>query len=343
MKPGTARTEPRLEETKRIARVLRLLHLLQSQPGQWTRAALAGEFEISERMLDNDLQLLRHGLGCTLRRSHAGYVMDSGPAVHALRLSVPEALALALAAQHVRDARIIDAAPLASALTCIEEALPSAIVPYLRRAGLALAPSIQGPVRSHGGIVAILERAIVERRKIRMTYSSASRANAITERVVAPYRLMPYERSFQLIGQDERRHAIRMFKVDRIQRCETMHDTFVEPSDFDVDKYLGDTWGVLRGEASAAEEVVLWFSARAAAWVRDEQWHSSQRIEVLADGGLVMRFHCAVTNELMRWVLSFGAHVRVEGPAMLRAWLVQEATRLLAMNAMPSEGSSDEI
>lgn len=332
MTSRSTRNEPRLEETKRITRVLRLLHLLQSQPRQWTRAALSREFEISERMLDNDLQILRHGLGCDLHRTHSGYFIESGPVIRALRLSVPEALALALAAQHARDTRIVDAAPLASALASIEEALPATIVPYLRRAGHALAPSIQGPIESHGSTIAVLEQAIVEHRKIQMTYVSAHRDNALTERTVAPYRLMPYERSLQLIGHDDLRHTIRMFKVDRIQHCEITRESFVEPSDFDVDRYLGDTWGVLRGEGSTVEDVVLRFSARAAAWVRDEQRHSSQRIAVLDDGGIEMRFHCVITNELMRWVLSFGTEVGVREPVTLREWLIREAAQLLARN-----------
>ncbi len=333
MQAETARGEPRLEETKRVARVLRLLHLLQSQPRQWTRAALSIEFDVSERMLDNDLQLIRHGLGCVLKRSHGGYFIESGPVIHALRLSVPEALALTLSAQHARDAQIIDAVVLAGALAHIEEALPSTIVPYLRRAGTTLAPSIQGPIRSRAATVAVLERAIVDRRKVELTYVSASRNNAVTERMVAPYRLMPYERSYQLIGYDDLRHEVRMFKVDRIQRCQITTESFAEPSDFDVGKYLGDTWGVLRGEALAAEEVILRFSIRAAAWVRDEQWHRSQQVEVLTDGGLVMSFHCAITNELMRWVLSFGAEVDVKQPSKLRQWLLQEARRIVTMDA----------
>jgi HTH domain len=55
------RTGPRrLEETKRIGRVLRILRLIDAQPRQWTRARLADELEVSERAIDNDLQLIRH-------------------------------------------------------------------------------------------------------------------------------------------------------------------------------------------------------------------------------------------------------------------------------------------
>ena len=45
-----------------IARVLRIIQLIGSYPRQWSRTRLAAEFEVSYRMIDNDLQLIRHAL-----------------------------------------------------------------------------------------------------------------------------------------------------------------------------------------------------------------------------------------------------------------------------------------
>jgi predicted DNA-binding transcriptional regulator YafY len=44
---------------RRLARVLRILMLIQRQPGKWSRKQLAERYGVSERMLDKDLQLLR--------------------------------------------------------------------------------------------------------------------------------------------------------------------------------------------------------------------------------------------------------------------------------------------
>lgn len=55
------RNEPRLEETKRVARVLRIVQLISAQPRAWTRRRLGDEFELSARQIDYDLELIRHG------------------------------------------------------------------------------------------------------------------------------------------------------------------------------------------------------------------------------------------------------------------------------------------
>ena len=71
--------------------------------------------------------------------------------------------------------------------------------------------------------------------------------------------------------------------------------------------------------------MALEFSAEAAAWASDEVWHHSQTIDEHQDGALTMRFCCAITNELVRWVLSYGARVEVLEPEELRTEVTAEA------------------
>jgi predicted DNA-binding transcriptional regulator YafY len=97
---------------------------------------------------------------------------------------------------------------------------------------------------------------------------------------------------------------------------------------------------VLRGEGGTVENVVLRFTPQAAAWVRDERWHHSQQMEALADGGLVLRFHCSINHELVRWLLSFGAGVRVELPDHLRNTLVDEAKEILSGERTSDRGAN---
>jgi predicted DNA-binding transcriptional regulator YafY len=92
-----AARHPKLEETKRIARILRIVLLISAQPCVWTRRSLSQEFELSERMLDNDVQLIRHALRYDLRRARqAGYYFVGGPLLKPIALSIPEVLALNL-------------------------------------------------------------------------------------------------------------------------------------------------------------------------------------------------------------------------------------------------------
>jgi predicted DNA-binding transcriptional regulator YafY len=320
---------PRLEETKRIARILRMVQLVSAQPRTWTRSALAREFELSERMIDHDLELIRHGLRYDLRRGKSGYYFAQGPISNPIQLTTPEVLALALAAHGARSTGTVDGGVIQSALARLEDALPSAIVPYLRRAAGERPTGVFGPLADRGSRLATLEQAYLERRKVSVSYSSVTRGGASTDRVLAQYYLLPYERSWLSIAHDSLRDEIRMFKVDRMGECRLTDEHYEIPEDFHLSSYLGATWGVLRGEAGPVETVVLWFTARAGAWVRDERWHPSQEIEAGHEGGITMRFHCIITNELVRWVLSFGGDVRIEHPESLRHTVAEQARSVL--------------
>lgn len=323
------------EETKRIARVLQIVQLISSQPRSWSRRGLAGRFELSERMLDNDLQLIRHALHYDLQRKGGGYYFAGGPPLRPLQFTIPETLALVLAAQQARATGTVDVEPIASGMARLENALPPNIVPYLRRA--AEAPRAPfGPVHERGATLLRLERALQETREVRVTYRSAASSES-TDRTLAPYFLFPYERSWYLVAHDSRRDAIRMFKVDRIGECAITDRRYTRPEDLDLSSYIGEDWGILRNLAAGVEPVAVRFTARGAPWVRDERWHASQHMELLPDGELRLRFSCGITDELMRWVLSFGGEVQVEEPETLRESVHNEARKVLARGGVTSE------
>jgi predicted DNA-binding transcriptional regulator YafY len=153
------------------------------------------------------------------------------------------------------------------------------------------------------------------------------------ERVVDPYTLIPYLRSWYLVAYCHLRGEVRMFKVDRIDRLGRTGESFAFPRDFDVAGYMGHTWGLLRGEAGEPEDVVLEFEPESGRWIRDQQLHESQRAESLPDGRVRLSFYVGITPELRRWVLGFGRQVRVVTPAHLAEWVLQEA------RGMVEEGS----
>ncbi|KKM11145.1 hypothetical protein SY88_10105, partial [Clostridiales bacterium PH28_bin88] len=139
-----------------------------------------------------------------------------------------------------------------------------------------------------------------------------------------PYTLLPYLRSWYLVGMCHLRGEIRMFKVGRIQRIARTGERFDFPEEFDLAGYLGQTWGLLRGEAGEPEPVVVEFSAEVAGWVRDEEWHPGQRVEETPDGRVRLCFHVGITPELRRWALGFGRHARVLRPESLATWVREE-------------------
>ncbi len=345
---------PNPEEYRRTRRIVDLLLRIANQPSRWTRRDLAACYEVSEQQMDKDLQLIRHGLVMPLRHCPQGYYFERLTSLPSLTLSLPEALSLLLAARLGQQMPGVSRADLAAAIARLEALLPPELLPLA--GGLARGNGEDGP---RDATLRELQLAIAEQARLRLTYRSASGGRAGAEdaassipspdvphpvgagvsagppvargstmprdRLVDPYTLLPYLKSWYLVGYCHLRREIRMFKADRIESLARTGEQFDLPESFDLAGYLGQTWGLLRGEAGEPEEVVLEFSPDAGRWVRDEEWHPSQRVEDLPDGRVRLHFYVGITPELRRWVLGFGRQARVIRPDSLAAWVREEA------------------
>jgi predicted DNA-binding transcriptional regulator YafY len=215
---------------------------------------------------------------------------------------------------------------LASLFDKIRALLPAEMIRELDRAEAALAvrPS---PVKRHAAYRDRLEavrRAIFERRCLEMTYRARA-GGSPTRRRVAPYRLMYFDGSFYLIGFCRLRSDLRVFALDRIRRLETTDEPFEPPAELALEELLKSSFGVFHGPA---ETVRVRFSAEAADLIQEKEWHASQRLEREADGGLRFTAEVAVTEEIKRWILGWGAKAEVLAPPRLRADIRRECRQM---------------
>lgn len=162
-----------------------------------------------------------------------------------------------------------------------------------------------------------LEDAIRQKLKVRIAYDAHS-SGAVTERTIHPFRLH-YSHGAQtwyLVAHCELRKGMRTFVVGRIKKLQLLKEHFDMPSDFSVDEYLSKTFDQVVGETE--QEVSIRFSAYQAPWIRERQWHPTQRIELLEDGGLIVRFHVSGLDAIKRWVMRYGKEAEVLEPQKLR-------------------------
>ncbi len=319
----------KLEETKRTSRILELVQIIATAPQRYLRRDLAARFEVSERMIQKDMEVIRHGLRLYLLHSPEGYYFEEVPRLPALQYTFAEALALLLAVQAARQVSGVGSVELAAAVARLEALFPPEFTPLLRQA--VGQPVVTAQREHRQQMLMLLNRALVEGRKVRLVYETRSRGGAVSERVVQPYHIMPYVRSWQLVAYCELREAVRMFKVDRIQEATLLDEHYTIPNDFDVEAYMGAGWGAMRGEAGEPVDVVLRFGSEAGRWVAEEYWHSSQQAEEQPDGSVLFKLHVAVTPEFVNWVLYYGSRVEVVKPPGLREQVAQEHGRAAEM------------
>jgi predicted DNA-binding transcriptional regulator YafY len=315
----------KFEETKRVARILEIVQLIASKPRSYKRVDLAERFAISERMIQKDLDVIRHALKLPLCRDRQGYYFEYLPHLPTTAYAFSEALALLTAARAAQAIPGINSAELAAAIARLEAIFPDEFRPLVCEATEKLP---RRAVKAHRQeMLALLHRAWIEGRQVRIVYVTGSRGKEMTERVVEPYHIMPYGRSWHLIAFDHRRGEVLQFKVDRVQEAELLETGYSVPVDFDVDAYLGDAWGIMRGAAGPAERVELLFEPEAGRWVAEEHWHKSQQAETLPDGRVRVTFQVGITPEMVSWLLYYGARVQVVAPAWLRERVAEEHTR----------------
>lgn len=328
--PGSCRL---LEETKRVSRILELTQLIAMHPQTHLRRELAGRFEVSERMIQKDLDIIRHGLKLPLAHSPGGYFFEQDPGMPALRLSFSEGLSLWLAINAAQNLRAAPSPELRSALGKIEALFPSDFCRLLRQVAAGNAAGyrkVQGEHRER--MLMLLTQALARNRKVSVTYRSLSSSGQTKERVVHPYHLMPYVRSWQLIAHCELRCEVRMFKVDRILQASLLEESYNIPEDFQLEDYLGLSWGIIRGIQDEAEKIVLRFEPETGRRVSEEYWHKTQSTDRAPDGSILFRVHAVITPELVNWILYHGCRVEVLEPASLRDRVVLEHRKAAEVN-----------
>lgn len=324
--PGTGQA---IEELKRISRILEIIQMIAVFPKRYHRKDFARRYEISERMVTKDLQIIRHGLRLPLRSSPQGYYFDSLPNLPAVHFTLSEGLALMMALQAALQLPGTGSPELTAAISRLEALFPEDFVPFFRT--LSRPPAITAQGKHRQEMLMLLNRAMLEERKVQMTYVTLSRGGAVTERIVHPYYIMPYVRSWQLIAYCELRDAVLMFKLDRIREATLLDERYRIPHDFDLESYLGGAWGIIRGESQSPEQVELLFQPAAGHRVMEESWHHSQQAEVLPDGRVRFTLRATITPEFVAWVLYYGPDVEVLQPERLRDHVAAKHRQALAI------------
>jgi predicted DNA-binding transcriptional regulator YafY len=240
----------------------------------------------------------------------------------------PEALALRLAGTgFAQQAGSAYKGALNSALKKIDLVLPRRTAAEIKKAGERVTFGLPVVRDFSADVYQSLQTAIVHHHPVDITYLSRTRPEP-TKRRVDPYGLTYKIGAWYLVGHCHLRGGIRTFGLDRIKWLRVAEDVrFPYPKDFDLAEWLSKGWQLQAG--GEPTEVVIRFDREVAGWIAGGQWHPSQKIEKQPDGSLIFRVTVHGYEEMLYWVLSFGAQAEVLEPVPLRA-AVAEAGRKMA-------------
>jgi len=63
--------------------------------------------------------------------------------------------------------------------------------------------------------------------------------------------------------------------------------------------------------------------------VKESRWHGSQKLTTQPDGSLIAEFSLPDTQEIKRWIMSFGPSAKVLGPEALVEEIANDLQRML--------------
>ncbi len=332
------RSDPKRRErqAQRFARILRLLELLQSRT-PYNAPALAAELETSPRTVHRDLQVLAlAGVPYDYDREQRRYVLRGDYRFAVTGLTDDELLGQATAAA-ITTARGLDigegAAPTARKLHATSRARARSLLADAERVTAVLDLKLADH-EAHRDTIRTIQWALIERKCLEGTYASPYQS-AEKRLLLLPYRLCLVKQAWYLIARPEGSVHPVTYRVARFRTLQKL-DAFADvPEDFDLRAYFGDAWAVYRGDQSY--EIEVRFVPETAALATETTWHHTQQVRWEEDGSVTLSFRVDGLEEIARWLLGWSGWVDVVRPAELRAMVIEQLERALALNGEGEE------
>jgi proteasome accessory factor B len=320
-----------------------LLRTLSARHGL-TLKELADELEVSEKTVRRDLDAftlagvpLEEIVECHGRKK---WRIDAARTQPGMAFTFDEAIALYLGRRLLEPLAgtvFWDAAQ--RAFQKIRACLGTTTLKYIEKFAEMFHQTSQGTgdYSQQAELIDQLVQAIEERRIVDVTYRSLRSTEPISYDLY-PYGLIYHRGSLYLVGHSPTHNAVRHWKVNRIEQVELSELRFNRPDNFDLDGHFEKSFGIFQGNGDV--HVVVRFSSTVARYVEESKWHASQKLTVQKDGCLLAEFDLDGTEEIMRWIMSFGKHAVVIEPEELAKEIAEESLDMVALYSHLEECSA---
>lgn len=302
--------------------------MLELQRSDVLRAEdLASIFETSVRTIYRDIQALSEMGVPIVGAPGQGYSLMEGYFLPPVGFSAEEAVTLLMGTDFIEQRLDGDYANVAKAARRkIEAILPETVRDESTRVRETMRLLQVGePVTSlkEKDYLGQARRAIMERRKLRMTYLKKmpeTDGNRKSTREVAPYGLALVQGNWILIARCDLRQDIRHFRLSRMTGLTVLEERFLLPNGFNLNHY--------RPSDDRNERVRVLANPAIADKIVETCHYYLESTEDREDG-LVVNFFVRQPEELLSYILGWGGDVEVLEPEPLRRRIREEAEKML--------------
>ena len=216
--------------------------------------------------------------------------------------------------------------PLESALKKLSEGLKDRVLLSLDRLNTPISFKFSGISNATLETFQLVTRAVAQEQELHFEYKNLG-SKRHQKRRTHPIHLCCVENQWYVVCWDLNRNAMRTFALVRMRKLVFPGKRFKRPKDFDIQQHLKGAFGVFVGQSKHKVRVV--FDAWAAQLIKEKDWHPAQEIIELGEGRIEFRIELADLFEIERWILSWGSHAKVLGPAKLKHSIRKHAEGML--------------
>ena len=312
-----------------LARMLRIHEELQENrlPNATTLSKL---LETSTKTINRDITYMRDQLGLPVEwdaQSNGYHYTSYVDAFPMVQISEGELFALLVAQKALEPYKGTPfQAPLESALKKLSDGLKDKVFLSLDRLDTTISFKSAGISNADLDTFQIVTRAVAQEQELHFEYKKLG-ASRYQKRRTEPLHLCCVENQWYVVCQDLNRGALRTFALVRMRKLMFPGKHFKRPKDFDIQKHLKDAFGVFSGDTKY--KIRVEFDDWAAQLIQEKDWHPAQEIKALDGGRIEFRIELADLFEIERWILSWGSHAKVLGPAKLKNSIRKHAEAIL--------------
>ena len=145
---------------------------------------------------------------------------------------------------------------------------------------------------------------------------------------VEPYCVKLFRQRWYMVGKMLGANVVLVYSLDRMSEFRKSERTFKYPDDFDGEYYFKDCYGIIAGDGTDIQHVVLKVSAGQANYMRDLPLHHSQRETEHNDEYSIFELNLRPTFDFQQEILWNGEDVEVLKPLWLRKEIAGKIKRM---------------
>ena len=313
------------------ARLVRMIRTLCCRG--MTRAEMEEEFQVNRRHIYDylrDIETLGYVFeGESDDRERIWKIEGGFQGIKPEPATTSELMALYLAKAHLA---YLTGTPftqdLESLVRKLESGLPTKTANKIEQMMQVFLP-VQRPQRSYAskaGVLRELQKALLFQRPVRIAHRTLGYRRTVIHDV-EPYGLQLFDGGLYLVGYSSRAKGFRRFAVERIQSAtvDMSAEPFTRRPEYISRSKSRKAFGLIE---DGVMDVKIRISGEISPYFKERQWHPTQKLQSLKNGDVILSFQAGGMDEIVSWVLSWGARMKALAPTELVNAVNQEITAM---------------